>query len=384
MQALSFFLHMQANQYDIIFTGGGAACRMLLYFLSKKKGFNRLRILVLEEENTTAEKTWCFWETENNPFQQLVHKEWKLLKFEAQQINIKQSIQPFTYSCISGSAFNQYFNDVFFTRHSNIHILHEKINSICKEKNTYTVVTATQQFNTARIFNSVPALVADTPQQMWQHFEGWFIKTETAWFDEQAASLMDFSDYESGPFGFLYVLPFNAHEALIEYTFYSGEVYDSSVYENKIRNFLSQKNCAAYTVTKKEKGKIPLYREKIHQQTHDGIINIGGAGGLIKPSTGYAFLRMMEDCRQIADSFETNQLKRRTRHQRFLFYDHLLLKIIQEDPSCAVAIFKRLFQQQPLHRILKFLNEDSSLLDELKIFAGLPWMPFLKRISLFK
>jgi lycopene beta-cyclase len=374
---------MQPNQYDIVFTGGGAACRMLLYFLSEKKVFSQLKILVLEAENTTHEKTWCFWEKQTNPFQQLACKEWKQLKFDAQQINITQTIQPFTYYCINGSDFNQYFSKHFFAKHSNITILNKKIERVEKDGNGYTVTTVSEAFYATQIFNSIPELTVNTNNQMWQHFEGWFIKTDTPWFDEHAASLMDFTDYNGGAFGFLYVLPFSNNEALVEYTFYSDELYASEVYEEKIKNFLAVKKIPAYTITKKEKGKIPLYNQKINAETKNGIINIGGAGGLIKPSTGYAFLRMMEDCKQIAASFGTNDFKRRTRPKRFLFYDHLLLKIIKEDPSCAVSIFKVLFQKQPLQRILKFLNEDSSLLDEVRIFAGLPWMPFLKRIKFF-
>ena len=374
---------MNTNQYDIIFTGGGAACRMLLYFLSEQKGFNQLKILILEAENTTNEKTWCFWEKETNPFQRLARKEWKQLKFDAQQINITQTIKPFTYYCINGSDFNRYFSQTFFEKYSNITILNKKIKQIEKTGNLYTVTTANESFQAAKIFNSIPELTSNSQSQMWQHFEGWFIETETPWFDEHAASLMDFTDYNGGAFGFLYVLPFSNNEALVEYTFYSDELYASEVYEKKIKNFFASKKIPAYRITKKEKGKIPLYNQKINTETKSGIINIGGAGGLIKPSTGYAFLRMMEDCKQIAASFGTNDFKRRTRHKRFLFYDHLLLKIIKEDPSCAVSIFKELFQKQPLQRILKFLNEDSNLLDEIRIFAGLPWMPFLKRIKFF-
>jgi lycopene beta-cyclase len=374
---------MQTNQYDIIFTGGGAACRMLLYFLSEKKAFSQLKILVLEAENTTNEKTWCFWEKENNPFQNLARKEWTLLKFDARQINITQPIQPFTYYCINGSDFNQYFSNHFFAKHTNITVLNQKIENIRKENSDYTVETSNQIYKANQIFNSIPELSINTQNQMWQHFEGWFIKTEIPWFEEHAASLMDFSDYNGGAFGFLYTLPFNKHEALIEYTFYSNELYASEVYEEKIINYLNSKNIPAYSITKKEKGKIPLYTKKVNPEMENGIINIGGAGGLIKPSTGYAFLRMMEDCKQIADSFGTNVFKRRSRHKRFLFYDHLLLKIIKDDPSCAVSIFKELFKKQPMQRILNFLNEDSTILDEMKIFAGLPWAPFLKRIKFF-
>lgn len=377
---------MHTKNYDIIFTGGGAACRILLYFLSEKKEFNSLQILVIEAANTTNEKTWCYWNTATNPFQQLACKEWSHLQFEADKISNKQYIQPFTYSCINGSDFNTFFNEQFFSKHKNITISTELVIAVNKSANDYLVKTTSGTYKAPLIFNSIPGLQnTGTKTNMWQHFEGWLIQTEHPCFEDEVASLMNFNDYSGGPFSFLYILPFAKNKALIEYTFYSGDLYPSAVYEERIKQYLAEKKITAYTIIKKEKGKIPLHPDKKIKADAVGMIDIGSAGGLVKPSTGYAFQRMIEDCRSIADSFHTPQMiRRRKRPGRFLFYDALLLRIIHEDPARAVSIFKQLFRKQPMQRILTFLNEDSSLLDELRIFVSLPWAPFLRRIKFFK
>jgi lycopene beta-cyclase len=377
---------MYTSNYDIIFTGGGAACRMLLYFLSDKKEFSQLQILVLEAANTTNEKTWCYWGTASNPFEQLACKQWMHLQFEADQNSNKQNIQPFTYSCINGADFNAFFTEQFFSKHTNVTISNELVTAVTKSADEFVVETDSSTYKAPLVFNSIPGLQNNVTQvNMWQHFEGWFIKTDRPCFEDEVASLMNFNDYEGGAFSFLYVLPFSQNEALIEYTFYSGELYPSSVYEERIRQYLLAKNITAYSIIKKEKGKIPLHPENKSTADSVGMIDIGSAGGLVKPSTGYAFQRMMEDCRHIADSFHTpKMIKRRKRSRRFLFYDALLLRIIQEEPARAVSIFKQLFRKQPMQRILTFLNEDSTLLEEIRIFASLPWAPFLRRINFFK
>ncbi len=377
---------MAVKQYDIIFTGGGAACRMLLYFLSKHNTFSQLRILVLEAANTTVEKTWCYWGTAESPFQQLVCKQWNELQFEADQNCNKQNIHPFTYSCVNGKDFDAFFETAFFSAHKNVQRVNSVVTAAYKKNELFVVETTSDKYSAALVFNSIPGLQHSSGEvDMWQHFEGWFIKTDAACFDVNAASLMNFNDYDEGAFRFLYVLPFTAHEALIEYTFYSGELYPSPVYEEKIRQYLQEKNIIGYSIIKKEKGKIPLCSVGQKTSNNSGMIDIGTAGGLVKPSTGYAFQRMLEDCRSIADTVYTSQVvRRRKRSRRFLFYDQLLLRIIQEDPACAVSIFKQLFRKQPMQRILTFLNEDSSLLDEVRIFLSLPWAPFLRRINFFK
>lgn len=377
------FISMQTVSYDIIFTGGGAACRILLYFLSKKKEFHRLRILVIEAENIIPEKTWCYWGHSADPFQHLVCKQWSTLQFEADAHCHKQTIEPFSYACIQGADFDAFFTTSFFAEHKHISFLNEKVLGVKAVADEYIIETNSAVCKAPLVLNSIEALRnKSVPVTMWQHFEGWFIQTEQPCFKNDAATLMNFNDYNGGAFRFLYVLPFTNQEALIEYTFYSDELYSSAVYEEKIRQYLYDKNITAYTVLKKEKGKIPLQPQKKIDVTANGFIDIGTAGGLVKASTGYAFQRMLEDCREIVDSIGSlHGIQRRKRSRRFLFYDALLLRIIQEDPACAVRIFKQLFRKQPMHRILKFLNEDSSLLDEIKIFMGLPWFPFLRRIK---
>lgn len=376
---------MAENKYDIIFTGGGAACRMLLFFLSKKKEFSRLQILVLEAANTTNEKTWCYWGTDANPFEQLACKQWQQLQFEADENSNKQTIWPFTYSCINGNDFDIFFETHFFSVYKNVQRINSAVTAVHKKDEQYIVETVAARYTAPLVFNSISGLHTHAaPVKMWQHFEGWFIKTKQPCFDRNAASLMNFNEYDAGAFRFLYVLPFTENEALIEFTFYSGELLPSSFYEEKIQAYLHSKNISDYSIIKKEKGKIPLSCTKKQTTVDKGIVDIGTAGGLVKPSTGYAFQRMLEDCKQIADSLYTQDtIRRRKRSRRFLFYDQLLLRIIQDDPACAVRIFKQLFRKQPMQRILTFLNEDSSLLDELRIFSSLPWGPFLRRIKLF-
>ncbi len=75
-----------------------------------------------------------------------------------------------------------------------------------------------------------------------------------------------------------------------------------------------------------------------------------------------------------------NNTKLPTVHRlwRFKFYDTLLLSILNNEPQKGKQIFETLFKTQPIQIILRFLDEETTVWQEIKIFAKLPIPLFLK------
>jgi lycopene beta-cyclase len=373
---------MQLTHYDIILAGGGAASRILIHFLKQQPHFNQLNILMIEAENNIAEKTWCFWTDKNTPhtFEQLISKQWQELSFKSSTHHTNETIDPYRYCCIKGADFNDYFNNSICTNTKNLTLINDKIFE-SKQIGDQWQVTTTQQIFTCNKLVSNTHNIEHKPT-LYQHFHGWFINYDTAVFDSNNALLMDFANTTNSQFCFFYVLPFSATHALVECTYYSPEAYDSNIYENEITNYLQNNYGTNYVITQKEKGAIPLHTTYLNDVASPTQIIIGQQAGMIKPSTGYAFERMVEDSKLLAASLLNVSTQRRARPSRFKFYDKLLLKIIQQEPNKAVSIFEQLFKNSSIKSILKFLDENSSLTEEIKIFARLPWWPFIKRIKL--
>lgn len=368
---------MQSTSYDIIITGGGAAGRMLLYFLSQQPNFSDKRILMLESENRIREKTWCFWKKEAHPFEHLICKQWSELRFAGSALSKAENIAPYTYCCIKGADFDAYFTNQFLPQHPHIILRNEVVMHCTQQENSWTVHTAEASYSGTQIVSNLS--VAPKEDRLLQHFFGWFIEYDEPVFDINKATLMDFRSAGGTDFCFYYVLPFSSKQALVECTYYSNVIHNESSYTQQLEHYILQHYGSGYRLLQTEKGAIPLIEEPPVTDLPKGSIAIGQSAGMIKASTGYAFQRMTEDAQLLAASMG-NTNKRRTRHKRFLFYDRLLLSIIREDPAKAVAIFQRLFQYRRMSDIFKFLDEDSCLRDEIKIFVRLPWWPFLKRI----
>jgi Brp/Blh family beta-carotene 15,15'-monooxygenase len=67
------------------------------------------------------------------------------------------------------------------------------------------------------------------------------------------------------------------------------------------------------------------------------------------------------------------------RSGRFAFYDRLLLKILESHPNRGKELFERLFQQVSGTRVLRFLEEQTSFIEDISVFMALPKYMFAKQ-----
>ncbi len=110
------------------------------------------------------------------------------------------------------------------------------------------------------------------------------------------------------------------------------------------------------------------------------VIHLGTAGGHTKASSGYTFRFIQKNAARIVDSL------RRHGHpfgaardsKRFHFYDSVLLHILHYGQLEGAKIFARLFQKNNAGAVLKFLDNETTPLEELRLISSLPIVPFTK------
>ena len=217
---------------------------------------------------------------------------------------------------------------------------------------------------------------------MQQHFLGWFVKTEYPIFKEKEATFMDFSIPQKGNTRFMYVLPFSATEALVEYTLFSEKTLEKKEYENAIITYLQNAQSGNYEIMETEKGNIPMTCYNFQEQNSKHIFQIGIAGGWAKPSTGFTFYNSTKKVKQLVSYLKTGKsLSKFSKKTRFWYYDLLLLDILKKENSLGKSIFEALFKKRKPQLILKFLSEDTSFLEDLKIIWACPKLPFIKALA---
>ncbi|MDF0714591.1 lycopene cyclase family protein [Muricauda sp. 334s03] len=375
-------------KYDYIIIGAGAAGLLLAQALGKDKFFASKSILVLDKDDKSKnDRTWCFWERGKGEFDDLIHKTWGHIYVGGQQLQKSTSIAPYTYKMLRGIDFyNNFLPKV--KSYPNITWVQEEVLTIKEQENEILVTTPSQKFTGQTVFSSLYNSSVPIKQNRFpvlqQHFVGWQIKTEQSVFNSKEATFMDFSVPQKGNTRFMYVLPFSANEALVEYTLFSGHLLEKGEYEDAIKTYLTTNfGDTPYTIEETEFGSIPMTCYPFHQHNTNRIFHIGIAGGWAKPSTGYTFYNTSHQVPKLVEHIKANKpLSEFHQKRRFLFYDMLLLDILYESNHLGHEIFESMFKRRKASLILKFLENETNLWEELKIVTAPKPMPFIR--ALFK
>jgi lycopene beta-cyclase len=369
------------KHYQYIIIGAGCAGLQLAKSLLQLNNILVQSILLIEASETHEEKSWCFWYEKNHPYRHLVRKEWDAVEFVSDNFTTIQNISPKSYQFINSLDF---YNDCIasFTTDNRIEVLFASVSEIQQLKQP-VIITNNDTYTCDTVFFTNPKLVYNNypKANIWQHFVGWIIETDGATFNDTVATMMDFSIDNTKLISFVYVLPFSATKALIECTIFSECIQETSYYEQILGKYIAEKFTKNYRITGKEFGKIPMQLPPINTTLPNNIVPIGTAAGCIKASTGYSFVRVMLHTNEIITAIINKQLvPKRQVQQRFTFYDALFLNIISSEPYKMKHIFYRLFKHNTLATVLLFLDEKTTLLQDVMIFLWLPKKPFLKAL----
>jgi lycopene beta-cyclase len=373
---------MKDFQYIII--GAGCAGMQMANSLLELPKETVSSILIIESEKNHNEKSWCFWYNKNHKYRNLVKKEWGNIVFRSNNFYTSQPLEKDSYQYINSTDFYNHHLELF-RNDSRVTLCYDKVLEIKETDLGCTVLCKNQEFRSKVLFNSIPNLVKETNKKpkIWQHFLGLEVKLKTKKFDTNTVTLMDFDVDNSADGRFIYILPFSDNTALIECTLFSDKILKDEVYENVIDKYLKLHFNDDYSVLSKEKGQIPM--QLVHlKKDFQKIIPIGTAAGCIKASTGYSFVRNMLNTSHIIANLAPSSPKIKGSPKRFLFYDRLLLFIIERYPSKIKFIFSSLFKNNTVSRIFLFLDEKTNIWQDLKIFSGLPVFLFLKALLQLK
>ena len=369
-------------KYDFIICGAGCAgLSLAVHMIHSGKFMDKKILLVDKDVKKINDRTWCFWETKPGLFEEIVYRKWKNVWFHGENYTGLLDLEPYKYKMIRSIYFYEYCLNMI-SNHKNFEILHGNVESMNSDGRDSFLVVDGKTISAGYIFNSIifekPKLKKD---EYWllQHFRGWLIETNEKIFDPSQATLMDFRVDQSQGTTFVYTIPFSENKALIEYTVFSSSLLPQQEYDeglkNYIKNILKTEN---YRVIEEESGIIPMtnFRFPLYM---GNIVNIGTAGGQTKPSSGYTFRFIQKHAEEIVKQLTlTGKPFIHLSKKRFHFYDSVLLNILHNNKLSGSDIFTTLFKKNEPKHVLRFLDNESSLGEELKIISSLPTGPFLK------
>lgn len=382
------------NKYHYIIAGGGMAGLSLAFYLNQSVLRDKKILIIDREVKNINDHTWCFWETGDSAFEEIVYKKWKGVWFHGTE-NFSQflDLQDYTYKMIRGIDFYQYIIPIL-KQNPNIDFLQANIEKIEADDNATSVKTDKGNFIADEmVFDSSFRSEYNNPKQhnMLQHFKGWVIETTKPVFKVDEPTLFDFRVEQKNELRFVYVLPYSETKALIEFTIFSDNLITQEEYEFYLKKYIEetikvgdyQIKADEYQISETEFGVIPMSDEKHEISPMNKVIRIGTSGGYVKASTGYTFQRSQRFLQNLVKELSSLSLENSFTNGMKVnkwkgLLDTILLNVMLRKRAPQDTIFTYLFKNNKASRILKFLDEDTSLVEDLLVVNSVPKMPFIK------
>jgi len=375
---------MDSIKFDYAIVGGGAAGLHLAFAMSKDPFFQSKQIGIIEKSGKNInDKTWCFWEKGQGAWDDIVSYSWNNCEFITHDQATVLDLEAYRYKMIKAIDFYKkvikHIKEI-----PNFHWIQDDVLDI-KEGNPSQIITTHASYAAQHIFDSriTPDFFENTNHiNLIQHFKGWIIETKEDLFNPDSFVMMDFRLKYPGSTSFTYVLPYTAKKALIEFTFFSPSLVADEVYDTYLKKYIEEVLlCSEYTITDTEKGIIPMSNYPFHHANNERVTKIGTAGSWVKGSSGYSFKNAERFSKKIVDNIVNNHLPSyQLFKRRFKTYDTLFLDVLFNNNELGEQLFSEMYTKNSISKIFAFLDEETSLAEELKIINSFHWRPFINAV----
>lgn len=368
---------MEQEAFDIVILGAGASGLLCaLQCLDTE-----MSVLILEQDAAkNNDRTWCFWERGTGPFDSIVQASWDQIDVHGFQSYERLNLGDYKYKMIRSQDFYQFAKSKI-NRSSNITISYESVIDVIESQTDCLVKTDAHQYKAKFVLDSfrLPDYKASKKPFTLQHFLGFYISFNTPVFESRKATLMDFRIAQEQDTRFMYVLPSNDREALVELAIFSKNILKKATYRSIIKAYIEQYISASpYDIKEEEFGVIPMSSYPFHKHDTTRVIKIGTAGGWVKPSTGYAFKRCMDRSEQLIMQIQNKRSIQTHSSPFYQWVDQTFLNAIENEFTTGKQIFDNMFSKRTPEQIFAFLDEQSTLSNTLQVMLSCPFFPFIR------
>ena len=373
------------SHYDYIIIGQGLAGLQLAMAMNRDSFFkNKYIALIDPEQKNTNDKTWSFWEQATaSKWQSLAYKTWQTASVYTQKKETHLKLAPYNYKSIRSIDFyNKAKSTLKTSKH--IHFIQDTVTHVTNLNTKAEVKTqATKTYTANHVFDSrLPGDYhkANKATKLVQHFKGIVIKTDTPVFNTDHITMMDYRLKDGEKTSFTYVLPYTKNKALIEYTYFTKNTVKEEVYDTFLKTYIKDYlKVDNYQIIESETGQIPMTSFPFYKYNTKHITKIGTGGGWVKASTGYAFKNTEKKVKLLINNLKSNQAPTKGLYnKKHMFYDKIFLKVLHDNNEMGEWIFEKFYSKNTVNTMFKFLDESSSLYQELQIMSALFSWSFIK------
>lgn len=373
---------MTSTNYDYAIIGAGGAGLHLALAMLEDDWFVDKKILLLDKaDKKTDDKTWSFWEKGDGKWDSIIEKSWGKGKFNTKYQSIDLDLAPYLYKTLPSINFYNYAKATI-AKAANIDWIQEEILAVTK-KASIEIEGKQNNYLAKQVFDSriAKGFAAEKDKYftIQQHFKGWLIETEKPVFDTSTFVMMDYQVKWEDSASFTYVLPFSPTKAMVEFTLFTPELIEYDAYDELLKKYIEEiLKIDQYHIAKVEYGIIPMSNYPFQKANREGIMKIGTAGAHVKPSSGYAFKNMEKVAQKIIANLKNNRPPTKgILSKKYYLYDSLYLDILVNHNELGESIYTDMYEKNTIQQIFKFLDEETSFWEDLKIMWSFKFSPFL-------
>ncbi|WBB90727.1 lycopene cyclase family protein [Verrucosispora sp. WMMC514] len=368
---------------DLALVGGGGAASLVLAALARHR-VRDVRIAVVDPVHRRGQdRTWAFWGRSGNDLDELLSASWSRVEVVTPDAHRALDLTPLRYAMLRSGPI--YARAAEAERQLGVTRIGAAAGRVDDDGDRVLVraVDGRPLLRARWLLDSRPRPPRRPGRTNWlQHFRGWWLTADRPVFDPARAVLMDFrTPQPARGVSFGYVLPVDSRYALVEYTEFSPDLLTAAAYDTALAGYrdLLGLDATRLTVTEVENGVIPMTDGPFVARPSPRVVRLGTGGGATRPSTGFTFSAMHRQAEQVARAVAAGRppVPAPAYPGRHRWMDAVALRALDGGLVNGPEFFGRLFDRNPASRVLRFLDGDTSLAEDLAVMRSTRLRPMV-------
>lgn len=356
-------------------------------------GVDEQIVLVDPRRTYEHDRTWCFWATgEPVPFAELATHRWSAWRMVARDGRVTERRSPeHPYLHVPADRFYAAALDRLEAA-ANVELrLDERVLEVEEHADHVVVRTSRETLHATVAYDAMGGagpLCRERDQgavELRQRFLGVEVEVDRPVFDPGVATLMDFrgGTRDLDALRFVYLLPFSPTRALVEDTSLGGRAVSAQDRRAGIAAHLAMVwDVGAVDVIREERGTLPMSTHAFPASRGPRLHAVGAAAGALRPSSGYAFVRLQRHVQVVAQAVARGTAPpAQLGHARHRALDALFLRALSSDPAAFDRHLLALARGVDGGTFARFMTDASSPADEAGVIAAMTRPGFLRAMA---
>ena len=367
---------------DVLIVGGGCSGLSLGHALGQQT--DPPKTLIIEPRaRYENDRTWSFWAPKEHTLSHLVSQRWQSslygrIGLKTQRLDHRRT----PYQTIEAISFYQWAMDSIAASHKVTLSLDEAMLSIEKIQGKWVIKTSKRTVIASSVIDTRPPSAEQmATATLYQCFIGEYITTPEP-LDDSTVELM--TDMRADEHGFLfnYILPLTPHLALVEVTRFSRSALNWSVLEADMKALKAHRGWQQASIHRTERSRLPMGMTP-SLSTDPTYVFAGTPGGALRAASGYGFWRIQRWAWLCAEALvlQGHPISHPAEPVIQKWMDQLFLLVLTHEPQRAPELFDALYTRLRPDRLIRFLSDESDLVDKLAVVGALPPAPFLRTLT---